>query len=502
MKKKIAIIGGGISGLCTGSYLQMNGYETTIYELHNIPGGVCTSWKRKNYLIDFCIHWFVGSSPVVDYYKVWQELLPMDKLTFVDHEIFLKVVDEDGHSINIYSEINKFERELYNKAPEDAKIISKLMYFARKCKKLDFEVLKAPELLSFFQKARMFLKMAPFATMMTKYGGKTIRDFAEMCTNPLLKKTLLNFFLPDSSILFMAITLGWLDKKCAGYPLGGSQNISNLLEKRYTELGGKVRYNSHVSKIMVEQDKAKGIILKDGSEIKADIVIACGDGYNTIYNLLGGKYVDSKIEKYYTEFRLFPSHIFLAYGLSKKIDTEEINMTQIIPEEPFRVDDKTECNSLMVRVFNFDPTINKNGNTTITVSIGTENFNYWDTLRNTDKSIYNTEKERISKHVATILGDYFGEFEENIEMIDISTPSTVKRYTNNWKGSFEGWYPTPQVILTNFPKTLPGLNNFYLVSQWSNPGGGICQCAVSGRNIVQVLCNAEKRQFTTSIAPN
>jgi len=31
--KKVIIIGAGISGLCAGSYLQMNGYDTEIFEL-------------------------------------------------------------------------------------------------------------------------------------------------------------------------------------------------------------------------------------------------------------------------------------------------------------------------------------------------------------------------------------------------------------------------------------------------------------------------------------
>jgi phytoene dehydrogenase-like protein len=500
--KQIAIIGGGISGLCTGSYLQMNGFDTTIYELHNIPGGVCTSWKRKNYLVDFCIHWFVGSRKNIDYYKVWQELLPMDKLTFVDHDIFLKVVDEKGNYINIYSNIDKLEKELYAKAPEDKIVIKKLIHFARKCKKLDFEVLKAPELLSFFQKTWMFLKMAPFAIMMTKYGGKTIRDFANKCINPLLKKTLMNFFLPDSSILFMAITLGWLDKKCAGYPIGGSQNISNLLEERYKELGGNIQYNSRVSKIITNKGIAKGILLENSKEIAADYVISCADGYDTIYNLLEGKFTTPKIDKFYNDFKLFPSHVFLAFGINSHLKTDEINMIQIVPKNTFMVDDNTTCESLMVRVFNFDPTLNPSGKTTISVSIGTDNYDYWDNLRQNDKDKYKIEKTRLSQQVVDVLDEYFGNIRENIEMIDVSTPSTITRYTNNWKGCFEGWYPTPQAVLTKFPKSFPGLSNFYHVNQWSNPGGGLCQCAVAGRNTVQLICDFEKLPFATSIVSN
>ena len=63
MSKSVIIIGAGIAGLTAGSYLQMNGYRTQIYELHTLPGGLCTSWKREGYTIDNSIHWLVGSSP-------------------------------------------------------------------------------------------------------------------------------------------------------------------------------------------------------------------------------------------------------------------------------------------------------------------------------------------------------------------------------------------------------------------------------------------------------
>ncbi|OYT33480.1 hypothetical protein B6U96_15390 [Archaeoglobales archaeon ex4484_92] len=61
MSKKVIIIGAGIAGLSTGCYLQMNGYETQIFEMSQSPDGLCTSWKRKGYVFDGCIHWLVGS---------------------------------------------------------------------------------------------------------------------------------------------------------------------------------------------------------------------------------------------------------------------------------------------------------------------------------------------------------------------------------------------------------------------------------------------------------
>ena len=86
MGKKVTIIGAGIAGLSAGCYLQMNDYDTEIYELHNLPGGLCTGWNRKGYNIDNCIHWLVGSSPNDNFYHLWSELIDMKNMEFVYHE--------------------------------------------------------------------------------------------------------------------------------------------------------------------------------------------------------------------------------------------------------------------------------------------------------------------------------------------------------------------------------------------------------------------------------
>jgi len=62
MSKKVIIIGGGVAGLSAGIYGQLNGYDTEILEMHTLPGGQCTAWKRKGYTFDYCIHWLVGTS--------------------------------------------------------------------------------------------------------------------------------------------------------------------------------------------------------------------------------------------------------------------------------------------------------------------------------------------------------------------------------------------------------------------------------------------------------
>ena len=111
-EKKINIIGAGISGLCAGCYLQMNGFHSEIFELHNIPGGLCTAWQRKGYMFDFCIHWLMGSSPDDAFYSLWNELIDMEKQSFVYHDIFFQIEDRDGRTLRIFTDIDRLEQEM------------------------------------------------------------------------------------------------------------------------------------------------------------------------------------------------------------------------------------------------------------------------------------------------------------------------------------------------------------------------------------------------------
>jgi phytoene dehydrogenase-like protein len=90
MSKSIIVIGAGIAGLSAGCYGQMNGYKTQIFELHDKPGGLCTSWKRKGYTFDGCIHWLVGSKAGSSFNRIWQELGAVQGRQMVDHEEFVR----------------------------------------------------------------------------------------------------------------------------------------------------------------------------------------------------------------------------------------------------------------------------------------------------------------------------------------------------------------------------------------------------------------------------
>jgi phytoene dehydrogenase-like protein len=122
-EKSIAIIGAGIAGLSAGIYAQLSGFKSFIYEVHSLPGGVMTSWKRKGYTIDGCVQWLMGSNPRSNLYPLYQEIGLTQDRRFFHPDVFMYFEDVEGRSLTFYSDINRLEQELLSLGPEDVAFI-------------------------------------------------------------------------------------------------------------------------------------------------------------------------------------------------------------------------------------------------------------------------------------------------------------------------------------------------------------------------------------------
>jgi len=495
--KTINIIGERIAGLSAGCHLQRNGYKTRIFEMHNIPGGLCTSWKRGDYTFDGCIHWLVGSKPGSDFNKMWKEVLDIDKIRFVDYEIYTRAYDPSNNFIDIFTNISKLEKELLEKAPEDTEFIKSMIRSMRKLSGFKMNPDKAPEVMSLADGIKMFLKFIPYMPEFKKWNIRT-REIASHIKNPLFRSAIYNSFDPDMSFIFFMFTLIWMDKKDAGYPVGGSQIISGMIESKYLELGGQILYNNKVEKIITEkankQERACSVLTTEGSEHPSDITISAADGYSTIYLMLDGNFLNKRIENYYNNFLPFPSYFQVSLGINDPLNN--IAHSQLFPlKQPLVFDPETTHNELHFRTFSEDPGVAPQGKTTVTFLIPTRNYEYWFKLRQDDYNRYQNEKKRILNQVIEELNNHIPGIKEKVKKTDLSTPATVIRYTNNWKGSFEGWVMTPETGLKQIKKTLPGLTDFYMIGHWVEPGGGLPSVLRSGRNVAQLICKKDRKQF-------
>jgi phytoene dehydrogenase-like protein len=485
MAKSIAIIGGGIAGLSAGIYARMNGFETDIYEMHSISGGLCTAWKKQGYTFDSCIHWLTGSSPDSDYYKYWQEIGAVQGRRFHNYDRYGQSMDINGNTFIAWSDIDKLREEMLRIAPEDKKHIERIIRDIRSLMKNDLPV--EIGLSNLIQTIRALV-------LIYKYR-KPVRDLAAGFTNPVLRDLFVKIFdWGDMCSGFVLWTAGLFAKGQGGYPMGGSLPFIEAVEKRYLDLGGRIHFHSAVEKILTEGNKATGLVLKDRKEIKADIVISAADGYSTIYRWLEGRYVNPAIQKTYDTYKLFPPLVFVSLGINGTYPDAPHSMNFDL-QQPFRIG-PDEINGLFFKNYTFDPSMAPAGKCVFTLMIPTD-FEYWRALHE-DREAYLAEKKRIGDEVIKGLGQVLPGLPGKVEVTDVATPATFVRYTGNYKGSYEGWLLDKNALTKQIPQTLPGLENFYMAGHWVSAGGGLPAGLITGRNAIKKICKKEKVKFVTT----
>jgi phytoene dehydrogenase-like protein len=501
-EKSTIIIGAGIAGLSTGCYGQMNGYRTQIFEMHDELGGCCTSWKRDGYTIDGCFHYLTGSGPGQVFYPIWQELGALHGRTIVDPDEYASIEGEDGKVFIVYSDADRLEQHMKELAPEDKDVIEEFTGAIRKMIHFPMPVEKPPELYNPIDGLKMMYRMLPFLNFYRKFGRVTIQDYAQRFKNPFLRQAFLYIVnlqnTPDFPLLGQLQVLAWMDQKTAGFPVGGSLEFASAIGRRYLGLGGEIHFESRVDKILVENARAVGVRLTDGSEHRSDYVISAADGHRAIFDLLEGKYINDKIRGYYKGLPVTPPILHIGLGVARSFEElpHSATGTDFPLDMPVTVGGKKH-ERMCVRIYNFDPTLAPAGKTVMKVYFASEYAN-WKELKQ-DPVRYEAEKEHIADQAVAALDKRFPGIAAQVEMRDVATPTTFEHYTGNWQGAFMGWETSTETLIMRMSKTLPGLENFYMAGMWVEPGGGVPTAAMSGRNVTQMICRKDKRPFITAV---
>jgi phytoene dehydrogenase-like protein len=497
----IAIIGAGIAGLSAGCYARMNGYDVHVFEAHTQPGGLCTSWRRGDYTIDGCIQWLVGANPRGPLNRVWRELGALKGRRVVDHPEFTRIEGAGGRTLILYADVSRLERHLLDLSPADSGPIRELCDAIRLFTRFEPPMDKPLQMVGLFDGLGAGLKMLPFLGPLMTWSRTTLADFAGRFRDPFLRATLpLLFPLPDFPMLGMITTLAWVHNRDAGVPIGGSLEFARAIERRLLGLGGRVTYGARVERVLVDGGRAVGVRTAVGAEHRADYVISAADGHATIFDMLGGKHISQDIRGHYDSLPTFRSLIQVTLGVARDLSSEPHSVTFPLPE-PIEI--AGELRTLMgYRHSCHDPSLAPAGKSIVQVSYDSD-LEWWQPLT-ADPARYEAEKRSIADVVIAALDRRFPGLACQVEMVDVATPVAFHRYTSNWKGSIEGWHINTKTIQMTFgggmPKTLPGLDCFYMAGQWVEPGGGVPAVAISGRNVVQFICDRDRRRFVTSEA--
>ena len=505
------IIGSGLGGLSCAAYLAKNGQKVLVLEKHSTPGGYATGFRRGVYSFDSTLHLLEG----VDKGQFWYKFLDSCgiggavefakpkysfRMVFPEHDIRLpngnlqEIIETLGSSFphekegiqSLFKEMKNLYSDLCKFLPKTAPMWKQLPGFPFQYKSLFFAMNKT----------------------LNQVLDKHIKDEK---LKGLLFGNYGYFGLPPSRINIlplMANVAFWMEGSY--YPIGGSQSISEAFVESIKRNSGEVRLNSEVVSIIVNDGKAVGVHTSSDQKYFAKNIVSNANAPETFHTLLGNKKKNPKLESMEPSTSAFIVYLGLDENFKSNLaNTEdyEIVVSQnydLDRDYQYTVNNDFEKAAYIVTLYsNLDPSAAKNGKFVLSL-IQLHPFSYWTKYQNGydagNKEEYNKEKDRLAGALIKRAEKIIPNITKHVEVIEIATPLTLKRFTGNPNGACYGWANTVrQFSPLNRVLKMP-VKNLYISSAWSFPGEGNGSTIACGYRVgKQIIENKSNYSLSTDI---
>ncbi|MGE5230016.1 MAG: phytoene desaturase family protein, partial [Deltaproteobacteria bacterium] len=461
-------------------------------EMGQVPGGLCTSWRRKGYLFDGSVAGLAGTSPEAPIYRLWRDIGVIDHCPLYDPDDFGAVVAPDGRTVTVYTDIDRLEAHLLDNFPSDAAAIREFAGALRACLRLDIPFRGEDGWAGVVAGARTAVSSARSLPTMLKYGRLTLREFNRRLQDPFCRQVfdnLVHFGGPDVPLLTVLIPIAYAHRRMTGIPRDGWLAFGRAVERRFLELGGEIRYGARVERLEIRGGAVRGVGLAGGELVAADRVLSAADGRFTRTVLLGerdgARFDPRRVSDQPVQVNLGVAEDWSATGA----------LTYLLPDAPAAAGRRQS--RVTVQNKHYDPHAAPAGKSALTVFLESDHA-FWQPLA-ADRAAYDAEKRRCAELVIEAIGRHRVGFADTVEVVDVSTPLTRERYTGNWLGAMQAFRPDASMVralLQGAPRyDEPGLSGFYSAGQWVESWGGIPTAAQSGRNAVRALCKKDGARF-------
>src|SRR5918995_6555059 len=306
------IIGAGHNGLVTAAYLAKSGKKVLVLERRSVVGGIAATeeiFPRFKYSSAAHIAGSFSSelSAELELDKHGLKLLASDPLLFAPQL--------DGSSLVIPRDSSKVISEIARLSPADAEkfssfcsLINKLAAFLRVLNRLPQPSGTRRGSFTLSHLLRVGLKfhrlgkkeMYEFMRILPMSIADLLNEWFE---NEMLKAAIaasgiLNSFVGPRAQGTAYVFLHHLSSqsngvfRTAGFYSGGINQLPQALARAAQQYGTEIRTGAEVTTIMTKNGAATGVVLKNGDNISASVVISNADPKRTLLNLLEPTYLD------------------------------------------------------------------------------------------------------------------------------------------------------------------------------------------------------------------
>lgn len=265
-----------------------------------------------------------------------------------------------------------------------------------------------------------------------------------------------------------------------GLGVRGIGTITQVLANAVNSFGGEIRTDAEVAKIKIENQITNGVVLANGEEITADVILSSADPKHTLLKLVGAQ-------------DLPPEFVWHTQSIKMRGSVAKIHL-QV--DGNHGIPDGTLCIAPSVKYLEKAYDAAKYGEISekpyleITSSENTVSIHFQFAPYQLKTGDWRLETSKVEKVALDTLSEYFPSLQSQVSNLKVITPKDLEETYGLTEGDINhGQLQLDQFL---FMRPIPGwsnhktpIDNLYLCGSGVHGGGGVS--GASGRNVVKVL---------------
>ncbi|WP_297082126.1 phytoene desaturase family protein [uncultured Demequina sp.] len=278
------VVGSGFGGLAAAIRLAAAGHDVTVLEKRDRIGGRAYQYELDGFRFD-------GGPTVLTAPFMLEELFALagesleDHVTLVPIDPFYRAFDEHGDTFDFHADHAAFADEVARRSPADRDGFERLHHRIGRIFDAFYPYTERP-----MMRLSVMLRMLPYLVQHRAMLGvqhlvnSSVRD--GFLRDALAFHPLLIGGHPSHTPSLYALIVEFERRWGVHYAIGGTGALVTALGALLGRLGGTIRCDADVERVLVEHGRARGVRLAGGEEIAADVVVSNADPGYTYGTLL------------------------------------------------------------------------------------------------------------------------------------------------------------------------------------------------------------------------
>ena len=481
------VIGAGFGGLAAAARLGARGYDVTLVEKLDGPGGRGYQFQIDGFTFDSGPTIITAPFLFEELWKACGRDFHQD-VTLKQLDPFYRIRFDDGDTFDTGQSHDKMVEEVRRISPSDVDGYLRFEKIAAKIYDYAFVKLANEPFNRLWHLARMMPNLIRLGGYLSPYRFVALRMKHEKLRFAFSFHPLFIGGDPfNSSALYCLINKLERDYGVA-YAMGGTGALVRAMADLVGHVGGRIRYETEVDEILSKDGRATGVRLKSGETLPADVVVCNADPAVVYRQMMPGvrrrRWTDAKLDRMRYSMSVFVWY----FGTRRRYDDLAHHTIVLGPRYKPLIKDIFSRHKLaedfslyLYRPSASDPSMAPEGCDSYYVLSPVPHLDSGDDWTQIAESYRQKIEKRLQETVMPGLKD-------EIVVSRVTTPLDFKHRLNSWKGAAFGFEPT---LLQsgwfrphNDSEELKGL---WFVGAGTHPGAGLPGAVGSAKIVDEMI---------------